>query len=208
MAPPVFTGSAGWNRLLTFTKSRNGVMDVKGIAKNVYWSAYGKTICNPVLPEKINSVLFICLGNICRSPFAEKFAAVNYKDPWDLDFSSAGIIGEFSRPSPIEAIEAAKCYGIDLNGHLSRKLDNKMVEYFDIILVMDVWQYNYMYKTHREIKNKIFLLPLYENSPVKLKDKYSVYNIKDPYGKSISDFTECYNRIVFCLSGFMQRIKP
>jgi protein-tyrosine phosphatase len=182
-------------------------MGIKGIAKNIYWSTYGKTICNPALPESIKSVLFICLGNICRSPFAEKFAATNYKGPCAYDFSSAGILGEFPRPSPVEAIEAAECYGVDLNGHLSRRLDTKMIEYFDVIFVMDVWQYNYMNHSHHGIRNKLFLLPLYENNPIGFKDKYFIYNIKDPYGKTITDFSECYKRIVNCMSEFMKAFK-
>lgn len=182
-------------------------MGIKAIAKNVYWGAYGKTICNPALPETIKSVLFICLGNICRSPFAEKFAAMNYKGPCVYDFSSAGISGEFPRPSPVEAIEAAKCYGVDLNGHLSRRLDMKMMEKFDVIFVMDVWQYNNMNRVHPGIRNKIFLLPLFGDNPIVTRDKYDLYNIKDPYGKSLVEFSECYKKIVNCLSGFMKGIK-
>ena len=182
-------------------------MDVKTIVKNAYWSAYGKTICNPELPETVQSILYICLGNICRSPFAEKYAALNYKGREACKFSSAGIQVEFPRSSPPEAIEAARHFGVDLSGYLSRRFDNKMAGKYDVILVMDVWQYNYMKRTHQGIKNKIFLLPLYDNFTFGLNSKYSIYNIKDPYGRSISDFFECYKRIITCLSGFMERIK-
>jgi len=122
------------------------------------------------------------------------------------DISSAGILGEFPRPSPVEAIEAAKCYGVDLNGHLSRRLDMKMMEYFDVIFVMDVWQYNYMNRVHPGIKNKLLLLPLFGEYPIVPKNKYDIYNIKDPYGKSLYEFSECYKRISNCLSGFMNEI--
>ena len=182
-------------------------MDVKAIAKNIYWSAYGKTICNPPLPDTIKSILFICLGNICRSPFAEKFSALIYRDPGVFHFSSAGIQGEFLRSSPVEAIEAAKYYKVDLIGHLSRRLDKTMMEYFDVILVMDVWQYIYMNRVHPGVRNKIFLLPLFGDNPIVPNDKYNLYNIKDPYGKSLSEFSECYKKIVNCLYGFMKGIK-
>ena len=182
-------------------------MKIKEIAKNIYWNAYGKTVSNPKLPESVESILFVCLGNICRSPFAEKFAAVNFNSSAAYDFSSGGIQGEFPRPSPAEAIEAAKYFGVDLNGHFSRSLDKKMLEHFDVVLVMDVWQYQYMNRVHHEIRNKVYLLPLYENNNICFKDKYSSYNIRDPYGRSIQDFTECYQRIVNCLSGFMKVIK-
>ena len=182
-------------------------MNVKDIAKNIYWKAYGKTISNPKLPKCIGSILFVCLGNICRSPFAEKYAAVNFRSTVEYDFSSAGIQGEFPRPAPVEAIEAAKYFGVDLNGHRSRRLDKNMMESSDIILVMDVWQYNYMNRAFHGIRNKLFLLPLYENNTTGFKDKYFYYNIKDPYGKNISDYTECYRRIVNCLSVFMKGIR-
>lgn len=177
------------------------------MAKNAYWGAYGKTLCNPVLPKSVKSILFICLGNICRSPFAEKYASMNYKNTCGYNFSSAGIQGEFPRSSPVEAREAARFYGIDLSGFLSRKFDNTMAEHYDLIFVMDVWQFNYMVRTHHAIRNKVFLLPLYEKYPLAVIDKYTIYNIKDPYGKSLSDFSECYQRIVTCLSEFMKEIR-
>ena len=51
------------------------IMNNKRNNKKFYWSVYGRTICNPRLPQNINSILFVCKGNICRSPFAEYYAS-------------------------------------------------------------------------------------------------------------------------------------
>jgi len=56
------------------------------------------------------SILFVCKGNICRSPFAEAIARSLYRNGADpaFRFASAGIDVERSLSPPQEAILAAK----------------------------------------------------------------------------------------------------
>ena len=86
-------------------------MNIKETVKNIYWYGYGKTIFNPRLPKNISSILFVCLGNICRSPFAERIAILYTNGSKKLKISSAGIQGELPRTSPQEAIEAQNLWG-------------------------------------------------------------------------------------------------
>ena len=47
---------------------------IKGTTREFYWRIYGRAIQNPQMPDAPGSFLFICKGNICRSPFAEHLA--------------------------------------------------------------------------------------------------------------------------------------
>lgn len=178
----------------------------KNIAKNIYWSIYGKTIYNPVFPSHINSILFVCKGNICRSPFAEYFASKYFSVSNSLLYYSAGIKVEYPKPPPIEAIVSARNFGIDLDGHMSREINYNLVEKYDVIIVMETWQYNYLNKIYQEFRNKIFCLPLFESYNEMSYSSYNLYNIKDPYGKNVAEFDESFSRIKRCLEGLFSII--
>ncbi len=87
------------------------------------------------------SILFVCLGNICRSPLAEGvFAAVLAERGIAQDFllDSAGIGGWHagSAPDP-RSIAIAKTYGVDISGQKARKVAPADFSRFDLILGMD-----------------------------------------------------------------------
>lgn len=86
-------------------------------------------------------VLFVCLGNICRSPTAEGVfrhvvERAGLQDRIEID--SAGThayhIGD---PPDIRSQEAARRRGIDLSGLRGRKVTAEDIERFDYILAMD-----------------------------------------------------------------------
>jgi arsenate reductase len=76
------------------------------------------------------SILFICIGNTCRSPMAEAIARGQKK--YEVVASSAGIMpfGRIVR-STVEAVEAL---GYDSGGLSSKGLDNVDLANFDIIV--------------------------------------------------------------------------
>lgn len=176
---------------------------IKNSINNIYWSLYGKTIHNPKLPYKVKSILFVCKGNICRSPFAEIFSKHIIGILNQYMFSSAGIYVESPKEPPVEAVIAANNIGIDLQGHKSKSINYQMIESYDLIVAMEVWQYRYLNKLFAEYKEKIFLLPLFDKN-TKFLNNYSIYNIKDPYGKSQNDYKKCFDRIKCCIEGLIK----
>ena len=86
-------------------------------------------------------VLFVCTGNICRSPTADgvaRFWAVKTGMDGELQFDSAGTqayhVGE--TPDP-RAQRVAAQRGYDLSRLRARKVVARDFEYFDLILAMD-----------------------------------------------------------------------
>lgn len=91
------------------------------------------------------SLLFVCLGNVCRSPFAEGLARQRIGRG---DVSSAGHYPVPDRRPPELALSTAKTFGIDLASHRSRVLSEEMVNEADAVFVFDqanresvLWRY-------------------------------------------------------------------
>jgi protein-tyrosine phosphatase len=87
------------------------------------------------------SVLFVCLGNICRSPTAEGvFRKLLAEAGLDgrIRVDSAGTGGyHVGAPPDARALAAARARGVDLSGIRARKVSSEDFETFDLILAMD-----------------------------------------------------------------------
>lgn len=86
-------------------------------------------------------ILFVCLGNICRSPTAEGIArelARREAPELALEFDSAGTadyhVGE---PPDPRTIEAGRRRGYDLSGLRARQFSRDDFDRFDLVLAMD-----------------------------------------------------------------------
>jgi protein-tyrosine phosphatase len=88
---------------------------------------------------EIKSILFVCLGNICRSPLAEGIAKNYIKEKnLDLIIESAGTghwhIGE----KPCEnSIKVAKLNGVDISNQKARQVKKEDFKNFDLIVGLD-----------------------------------------------------------------------
>lgn len=179
---------------------------VKRTGKQLYWRFYGMFLNQPPVPAAPTSLLFVCKGNICRSPFAEAIARKHVSDGFPISCVSAGIDVRVSEPCPHETLAAAERFGIDLSGHRSRRIDEGLVAGADMILTMEAWQNRCLRKAFPEHRKKMFLLPLFEENPPGRPDAVHLLNIRDPYGRSLGEFIECFERIDACLKGILSGI--
>ena len=92
------------------------------------------------MPGATTSVLFVCLGNICRSPLAEGiFAALAKERGLDGRFhaDSAGTAGYHSgEPPDPRSTAVAAAHGVHLTG-FARQVTPRDLERFDIVVAMD-----------------------------------------------------------------------
>ena len=123
------------------------------------------------LPRDVKNILFLCYGNICRSPFAE---AVAKRLLPDHEIISSGFYRPIDRQSPELIQETAKQMGFDLSAHRSSRVTRAQIEAADLILVMDHDNWLRLSKEFPKARARTTCLGLYADPP-------SV-EIDDPYG--------------------------
>ena len=86
------------------------------------------------------SILVVCTGNICRSPMAEGILRILLRGRGvaGLAVSSAGVAAWDGSGATPEAVQAMAQNGIDITGHVARRLDPPMVEQADLVVGMAV----------------------------------------------------------------------
>jgi protein-tyrosine phosphatase len=138
------------------------------------------------------SVLMVCFGNICRSPYAA-LALVKALDHRGIRVDSAGFFGP-GRVSPENAQAAAGARGIDLGPHRSKLVTVDLLREHDLIVVMELEQSRTLMRTHGVPLARILVLGDLDPGPIHTR------TIVDPYGGSQDVFAECYRRIDGCVT--------
>lgn len=87
----------------------------------------------------MKSILFVCLGNICRSPIAEGYArALAESKALDITIDSAGTSAHHVGEHPCsDSIKVAKGHGVDIAQQHSRQVTQSDFKTFDIIVALD-----------------------------------------------------------------------
>jgi protein-tyrosine phosphatase len=87
----------------------------------------------------MKSILFVCLGNICRSPLAEAVARREFAHAGlALTVASAGLGGWHSGAgADARAVACAAAHGYDLAAHRARQVTAMDFVGFDAVLAMD-----------------------------------------------------------------------
>ncbi|MBA3489974.1 MAG: phosphotyrosine protein phosphatase [Longispora sp.] len=106
------------------------------------------------------SVLHVCMGNICRSPMAERLFLVALSDQQELVYShSAGTggwhAGESMNPAASRQVLAR---GGDVTGFAARKLDSGLIEGSDLVLTATVDQYDRVLELRPDAAGRTFVL--------------------------------------------------
>ena len=128
------------------------------------------------------SVLVLCTGNICRSPYAE--AVLKHRAP-GIFVDSAGLSAMVDYEADATGQAVAKGRGIDMSEHKAKQVTRSLIGQSDLILVMDDEHLSRLHRKYPDSRGKSFKLG-------KLKgDK----NIVDPYLKSQSFFELVFNEI-------------
>jgi protein-tyrosine phosphatase len=139
------------------------------------------------------SILFVCHGNICRSPFAA--AAFVRSCPAritnSIKVASAGFIGP-DRPAPSKALAAASRRGVDISSHRSALVTLEAVQASDLVVVMSEEQ-------ERDIRARVspstLVLVLGDLDPLPASRR----TILDPWGAPDAAFDASYDRIERCV---------
>jgi protein-tyrosine phosphatase len=148
------------------------------------------------------TVLFVCLGNVCRSPYAKWSAEARHGGGTDAPtFDSAGFIGP-GRPPPDPALAAARGRGIDHGAHRSKTLDAGLVNGADLVVIFDRGNLKRLKGTPGARTDHV----------VRLGDLDPAWTGKraiiDPWGKADEEFQRTFDRIDRCLDVLIGASRP
>jgi protein-tyrosine-phosphatase len=90
----------------------------------------------------MSRVLFVCAGNICRSPIAEHLLRriLRERGIEGIEVASAGVIARDGDVPAARTLRAASVAGLDLSRHRATRFDPSLVREGELVLVMERWQ--------------------------------------------------------------------
>ena len=142
-------------------------------------------------------ILFVCTGNSCRSVMAEGlFRKIMEGRANKISCSSAGISAMDGFPSTEETIRAMKEEGVDVSGHQSRRLTQKMIQNSDKIFVMEKIHKDWVLSMDPQAKDKVHLLAEYASTG---DSRMPATGIPDPIRMSDQFYRNVLNVIYDCV---------
>lgn len=152
--------------------------------------------------KKISSVLFVCLGNICRSPSAEAvFRHKIRQHNLFVEVDSAGTQGFHTGCAPDErSVQAGEARGYDFGGLKCRKVNEMDFEQFDLIIAMDDSNLKNLQRDSREE----------HHHKIKLFMEFSSFEddvVPDPYYGGKKGFEYVLDLIEDAADGLIEHIK-
>lgn len=129
-----------------------------------------------------NKILVVCVGNICRSPTAER--VLQQLKP-HLTVASAGVGALVGHSADAMALEVAQQYGVSLQDHQAQQLTRELCSQYDLILVMEQKHLEAVSRIAPEARGKTMLLGQWQQQT----------EIPDPYRQSKEAFEFAYKLI-------------
>ena len=153
------------------------------------------------IEQSTHSVLFVCLGNICRSPMAEAvfYNLLKSKDlERNFKVESAGTaayhVGELPDKRTLAVLEANNIF----TRSFARKIGISDFDAFNFIIAMDQENLNDLLAIcPQSQKNKVFKFGTFA------LDSNLVADVKDPYYGKISDFESIFSQITQLSMGLL-----
>lgn len=145
-------------------------------------------------------VLFICSGNICRSPYAE---ATFREASADMEACSAGLFGP-GRPPPETALHVASRRGIDLSRHRSRLFEPDAVGPGTIVFVMDLGHLRAAKAALEPHNRHSTVILLGDLDPESITTRV----ILDPVDRSERFFEDVFDRLDRCVGEVVRTLAP
>jgi protein-tyrosine-phosphatase len=148
---------------------------------------------------KPHSVLFVCFGNIIRSPMCEQLMRRTVRSgASSIRITSAGLNARSGREAHPWAIAAAREFGISLENHRAKLITSEMVDDADLIFAMDFQNYTQLVSRFPQSRKKIVMLGAYSGADSGSSE------IRDPYDEGPEGTSRCYRTLAKCIDNAIQ----
>jgi protein-tyrosine phosphatase len=132
---------------------------------------------------RVDRLIFVCQGNICRSPYAE----AKSRQLINMPVMSAGLDTSVGCPADAGALKAGLARGVDLSEHRSMPLSLIDTRETDLLVAMEPVHAELIASRYPAINAQVTLLGLWCPIPTPF--------IQDPYGRCDLYFAKCFERL-------------
>jgi protein-tyrosine-phosphatase len=144
-------------------------------------------------------ILIVCTANVCRSPVAEAILRDRLSkqglNSWPV--KSAGTWASAGQPASHYSIEVLAEQGLDISGHISRTVDDQLLEESDLILCMELGHVEALKTEFPQYASRTY--PLSEMAGER-------YSINDPFGGPRSDYEKMVAELTQLIEDGLPRI--
>lgn len=191
--------------LITAAVRHPVAMAVKEGWRDVRWRLRADPPAGRV-PAPPVTLLFVCKGNICRSPFAALYAEARLRTRGitGVTCRSAGYSTTQAAASPPHAVAAARAYGVDLAAHRPQPFADQARD-VDVFVVMEAAHLDLLAGQLGVARERLLLLPRFAPESVAGRG-YRRANIEDPFGRPLAAFERCYAQTAAAVDGLVERL--
>jgi protein-tyrosine phosphatase len=138
-------------------------------------------------------LVFVCTGNICRSPYGEVVARSQ-----GVNAISCGTHTDDGLPAYPRAIEVAAARNVDLSGHRTHRWEDIEIGAHDIVVALQLRHARSVLPRVRQVGGSVVLLS-------SMLPRFQT--IHDPYGRPAQEFTRVFDLIDTAVSGIAGRLR-
>lgn len=153
-----------------------------------------------------NKIIFLCTGNICRSPIGEALLkhaidALPEGDPLkSFEVVSAGTSTIDGMPPSANSVSVMERSGIDISQYRSTALTQKLLDECFALFAMDASHIDVLKRAYSP--NNARILRVLENSPIGGRK-----NVPDPYGGDMSEYLEVRDDIMSAIPSIINYLR-
>jgi len=163
----------------------------------------GLWLPKPKLSSQTELIVFVCFGNIIRSPMCE--ALMNREYPAfagaPARIASAGLHAIPGNEAHPLALAAARDFGISLDEHRARQLTPALVQQATVIFTMDFQNQVEISSRYPQARGKTFLLSAFAGADHRSAE------ITDPYCLGEEGTRRCYQTLSVCIQNLARNLR-
>lgn len=149
-------------------------------------------------------IMFVCTGNICRSPMAHHYMQKRVKDlniENEFLISSCGIYAFTGDKATQNAIFVMKEYNVDMEMHRATNIEDTNIQEYDYIITLTTRHKEQVRYFYPKLDNNIYTLREFVDNNETYK------SIDDPWGLSISVYKDCAQEIVEKVDKVIEKLR-